>query len=184
MFAGCESLKEIKISNFNTKKVENMGGMFERCKSLTSLNLSHFNTEKVKDMVSMFEDCTMLEWVDLTNVLMPFHSTTSHMFKNCVNLTTIFCDNSWSSKYGANLFNNCPKLKGAVAYDETQTDVTMANSNTGYFTKKPTAIESLLLPALHGRGIYTLQGKRVNGDIEHLPAGVYIVNGKKVVVRH
>ena len=184
MFAGCESLKEIKISNFNTEKVEVMGGMFKRCKSLTSLNLSHFNTEKVKDMGSMFEDCTMLEWVDLTNVLMPFHSTTSHMFKNCVNLTTIFCDNSWSSKYGADLFNNCPKLKGAVAYDETQTDVTMANSNTGYFTKKPTAIESLLLPALHGRGIYTLQGKRVNGDFQHLPAGVYIVNGKKVVVRH
>jgi len=183
MFTGCESLKEIKISNFNTEKVEVMGGMFKRCKSLTSLNLSHFNTDKVKDMGSMFEDCTMLEWVDLTNVLMPFHSTTSHMFKNCVNLTTIFCDNSWSSKYGANLFNNCPKLKGAVAYDETQTDVTMANSNTGYFTKKPTAIESLLLPALHGRGIYTLQGKRVNGSLQHLPAGVYIVNGKKVVIQ-
>ena len=138
MFNGCKSLKKINISNFNTKKVTDMSKMFAGCLSLTSLNLSNFNTEEVKDVESMFEHCTMLEWVDLTNVQMGATSNTYHMFTDCVNLTTIFCDHSWSS-ISAELFNNCPKLKGAVAYDKTQTAATMANPTTGYFTKKPEA---------------------------------------------
>ena len=138
MFAGCESLKSLKIKHFNTKKVEKMDGLFSECYALTSLDLSNFNTEEVKDVESMFEHCTMLEWVDLTNVQMGAASNTYHMFTDCVNLTTIFCDHSWSS-ISADLFNNCPKLKGAVAYDATKTGTTMANPQTGYFTKKPEA---------------------------------------------
>jgi len=58
----------------------------------------------------------------------------------------------------------------------------MANPETGYFTKtKPTALLPMLAPAREN-GIYTLQGKRVSTDRQHLPAGVYIVNGNKVVV--
>ena len=138
MFAGCESLKSLKIKHFNTKKVEKMDGLFSECYALTSLDLSNFNTEEVKDVESMFEHCTMLEWVDLTNVQMGAASNTYHMFTDCVNLTTIFCDHSWSS-ISADLFNNCPKLKGAVAYDATKTGTTMANPQTGYFTNKPEA---------------------------------------------
>lgn len=80
------------------------------------------------------------------------------------------------------MFLGCTALKGAVAYDESKTDATMANPETGYFTKtKPTALLPMLAPA-RANGIYTLQGKRVSTDRQHLPAGVYIVNGKKVVV--
>jgi len=31
------------------------------------------------------------------------------------------------------------------------------------------------------RGIYTLQGLRLSGELKDLPAGIYIVDGKKVV---
>ena len=80
------------------------------------------------------------------------------------------------------MFEGCLKLKGAVDYDDSKTDVTMANPETGYFSKYPTAIDRNFLKAHKAQGIYTLQGKRVNGSLQHLPAGVYIVNGKKVVV--
>ena len=76
------------------------------------------------------------------------------------------------------MFKDCTQLKGAVAYDDSKTDATMANPTTGYFTKtKPTAIEQMFLNAHKAKGIYTLQGKRISGSVEHLPAGVYIVNG-------
>ena len=139
LFSECIALTSLDLSNFNTEKVKRMGGMFYKCRSLTSLNLSNFNTENVKEMDGMFENCTMLEWVDLTNVQMGAASTASYMFADCVNLTTIFCNHSWSSKFDEELFNNCPKLKGAVAYDETKIDATMANPTTGYFTNKPQA---------------------------------------------
>ena len=47
MFYHCNSLLEIDISNFDTKKVENMGGIFALCHKLTSINLSKINTENV-----------------------------------------------------------------------------------------------------------------------------------------
>ena len=31
--------------------------------------------------------------------------------------------------------------------------------------------------------IYTLQGVRVNGPVESLPKGLYIVGGKKIVIK-
>ena len=79
------------------------------------------------------------------------------------------------------MFAGCTKLKGAVAYDENKTDATMANPETGYFTAKPTTVESVRFGADGSQHIYTLQGKRVRGAWKHLPAGVYVVNGKKTV---
>ena len=79
------------------------------------------------------------------------------------------------------MFAGCTKLKGAVAYDKYKTDVTMADPETGYFTAKPTTVESVRFGADDAQHIYTLQGKRVRGAWKHLPAGVYVVNGKKTV---
>ena len=47
MFADCNSLISINLSNFNTQNVTNMSNMFYKCKSLTSLDLSNFNTQNV-----------------------------------------------------------------------------------------------------------------------------------------
>ena len=77
------------------------------------------------------------------------------------------------------MFAGCTQLKGAVAYDGKKTDAKMANPKTGYFTAKPTTVESVRFGADGAQHIYTLQGKRVRGEWKHLPAGVYVVNGKK-----
>ncbi len=155
MFSGCSGLKELNISNFNTSKVWDMSEMFRGCSGLTSLNVSNFNTSAVTDM----------RW----------------MFYGCSGLKTILNPNTWRCENSKDMFKGCTQLKGAVKYDENKLDVTMANPTTGYFSRKlPTAIGRVVFDDNNATQIYNLQGKRVNGNQRHLPAGFYIVNGKKV----
>ena len=155
-FYECRVLKQIEGLEFlNTSEVTNMREMFYRCSGLTSLDVSHFNTQNVTDMYWMFYDCSAL--------------------------TTIRCNTDWHCPKSEGMFSGCWQLKGAVAYDYNKTDAKMANPETGYFTAKPTTVESVRFGADGSQHIYTLQGKRVRGAWKHLPAGVYVVNGKKTV---
>ena len=54
IFYNCKSLKDLDLSNFNTKKFKNMAHMFDSCHSLTSLNISNFDTSSVTDFSFMF----------------------------------------------------------------------------------------------------------------------------------
>ncbi|MDD6942500.1 MAG: hypothetical protein SOV24_05395 [Muribaculaceae bacterium] len=59
----------------------------------------------------------------------------------------------------------------------------MANPTTGYFTKVGAGIDSVKEDLPIGRqGIYNLQGVRLNTTPEKLPAGIYIIDGKKVTI--
>ena len=184
MFSGCSGLTSLDVSHFNTQNVTDMSVMFNGCSALTSLDVSHFNTQNVTSMWGMFQDCSGLTSLDL------WHFNTQNvinmwgMFSGCSALTTIKSNTAWeytTTTRSSGMFAGCTKLKGAVAYDENKTDVTMANPETGYFTAKPTTVESVRFGADGAQYIYTLQGKRVRGAWKHLPAGVYVVNGKKTV---
>ena len=183
-FNKCTNLKNIEgISNLNTENVNNMNGMFAYCESLTTLNVSNFNTGNVTDMNGMFFKCYALTSLDLTNFNTEKVTDMSYMFQDCENLTTIYCDDTWTCSESSGMFSGCTKLKGAVAYDQSKTDVAMANPETGYFTKEVgTGIETPAadVPAAR-RGIYTLNGLRLNTSLDRLPAGIYIVDGRKVV---
>ena len=207
MFSGCSGLTSLDLSHFNTQKVTNMRGMFQGCSGLTSLGLSHFNPQNVTDMYRMFYHCSGLTSLDLSNFntqkgtnmswmfsgcsgltsldLSHFNTQNvfdmSLMFWGCSALTTIYSNTDWHCPGSFNMFVGCTQLKGAVAYDENKTDVTMADPETGYFTAKPTIVESVRFGADGAQQIYTLQGKRVHGAWKHLPAGVYVVNGMKTV---
>ena len=67
MFANCNSLTSLALSNFNTENVESMLGMFYGCSNLTSIDLSNFNTANVNDMRRMFQDCKRLTSLNLYN---------------------------------------------------------------------------------------------------------------------
>ena len=184
MFIDCKALTSLNLSNFNTAQVKDMSGMFWGCSGLATLDLKNFNTSNVTKMKQMFYHCSSLKELDLSNFKTENVTNMTWMFRNCSALTAIYCPNTWQCEKSEDMFKDCTQLQGAVAYDDSKVDVTMANPTTGYFTKtKPTAIEQMFLNAHKAQGIYTLQGKRVNGDFQHHPAGVYIVNGKKVVVR-
>ena len=207
MFYGCSGLTSLDVSHFNTQNVTDMHAMFYDCSGLTSLDLSHFNTQKVTDMAAMFYDCSGLPSLDLSHFntqnvtgmngmfaacsgltsldLSHFNTQKvtdmSYMFKGCSALTTILCNTDWWYRTSKDMFAGCTQLKGAVPYNKYKTDVEMANPETGYFTAKPTTVESVRFGADGAQHIYTLQGKRVRGAWKHLPAGVYVVNGKKTV---
>ena len=59
----------------------------------------------------------------------------SRMFSGCSALATISSNTAWQCPQSEEMFAGCTQLKGAVAYDENKTDVTMANPETGYFTR-------------------------------------------------
>ncbi len=182
MFRGCIALETIDLSNFNTSNVKSMFAMFYQCSALKSIDLKSFNTSNVTNMTSMFADCKALTSLDLRSFDVEKVEQMVHMFSGCKKLSSIVSDKTWQCLYSEDMFKGCTQLKGAVAYDPKKTDVTMANPETGYFVKNiPTAVGQVQLNGRNTQGIYTLQGKRVNTDFKHLPAGVYIVNGKKMV---
>ena len=181
MFGSCSSLKELNVSHFNTSAVTDMEGMFYGCSRLTELNVSNFNTSAVTNMEGMFFGCSSLTFLNLSNFNTSAVTYMIRMFDGCSSLKTIFNTNTWRCEESQDMFKGCTQLKGAVMYDESKVDVTMANPTTGYFSRKlPTAIGRVVFDDNNATHIYNLQGKRVDANQQHLPAGFYIVNGKKV----
>ena len=181
MFLDCSGLTSLDLSHFNTQNVTYMNGMFWGCSGLTSLDLKNFNTQNVTDMSGMFYKCSGLPSLDLSHFNTQKVTDMDDMFSGCSALTTIYSNTAWQYEQSKDMFGGCWQLKGAVAYDYNKTDARMANPETGYFTAKPTTVESVRFGADGAQHIYTLQGKRVCGEWTHLPAGVYVVNGKKTV---
>ena len=140
MFSDCNSLKSLDVSGFDTSKVTYMDAMFQDCNSLTYLDLRNFNTGNVTNMRYMFLRCVNLTSIDLGNYDTRKVTDMYGMFDNCSNLKTIYTKNNFSTASllnSTNMFIYCYNLKGAVSYNSSKTDASMANYTTGYFTYKP-----------------------------------------------
>ena len=166
MFSGCPALTSLDLKNFNTQNVTNMSSMFSDCVALTSLDLKSFNTQNVTNMGSMFLGCEALTSLDLKNFNTKKVTDMSGMFEGCSALTTIHSNTAWQCPESENMFANCTKLKGAVAYDENKVDAKMANPKTGYFTAQPTMVERNRRSAAH------LPAASKRGARKHLAGGV------------
>ena len=139
MFEKCTSLKNLNLSSFNTSKVIYMDFMFSNCNSIEDLNLSSFNTSKVTSMSNMFTNCYLLKKLDLSSFDTSNVTNMGGMFYGCKNLKTIYVSDLWNMSNvtnSVNMFYNCSSLTGAVPFDSTKTDVSMANYTTGYLTYK------------------------------------------------
>ena len=135
MFWECGSLTTLDLSHFDTSKVTDMSLMFSECGELTSLNVSSFDTSKVEDMNCMFMGCAF-STIDVSHFDTSKVEDMSNMFFGCDSLTTIYCNSSWNCENSESMFANCTSLKGAVPYDDSKTDVSMANPETGYFSRR------------------------------------------------
>ena len=98
------------MENFDTSEATTTARMFGGCSSISTLDLYHFDTSKVTDMSSMFYRCT--------------------------GLFTIYCADTWSCPSSSLMFGSCTYLRGAIAFKSSNVDVTFANPDTGYFTRK------------------------------------------------
>ena len=170
MFKNCSGLTSLNVSNFNTSKVTNMNEMFFGCSGLTSLNVSNFNTSAVTDMSYMFSGCSGLTSLNFSNFNTSAVAYMYEMFRDCSGLKTIINTQTWQCEKSQDMFKGCTQLKGAVKYDESKVDATMANPTTGYFSQKlPSAIGRVVFDDNNATQIYNLQGKRVNANQRHLP---------------
>ena len=134
MFNRCSKLTTIDVSGFNTEKVTDMHNMFLSCSALEWLDLSNFNTEKVTNMNSMFSGCSALTKLDVSNFNTAKVTDMHEMFLNCAALKVIYCIDAWTCDNSTKMFYGCTSLVGAVAYNSSKTNVSMANPYTGYFT--------------------------------------------------
>lgn len=86
-FIGCENIKTLDLSSWDTSDCQYMYGLFMYCRSLESVNLSSFDTRQVVDMGYMFYDCLSLKELDLSSFKTPnlvnvhdmFSGTTGNM---------------------------------------------------------------------------------------------------------
>ena len=139
MFFSCRLLENLDLSNFSTSKVTNMKNMFMYCYKLLILNLSNFDTSNVTGMNNMFYECKSLKELDLSSFNTNKVTNTNGMFRTAVNLSMIYVSDLWNTSNvtnSENMFRDCRLLTGAVPFDSTKTDATMANYTTGYLTYK------------------------------------------------
>ena len=90
MFYGCENLKSLDLSHFDTENVTTMEHMFLGCCSLTSLDLGSFDTRNVIVMDGMFEGCGSLESLNLSSFDAASVTRSVCFFDTCPKLSTIY----------------------------------------------------------------------------------------------
>ncbi|MGN0236988.1 MAG: BspA family leucine-rich repeat surface protein [Lepagella sp.] len=182
LFKDCWSLTSIDVTNFDTSNATEMKYMFSGCKSITSLDLSNFDTSNVTSMNNMFAGCISLKTLDLTYFDTSNVTDMSYMFWGMGDLTTIYCEDTWTCEESSEMFTYDYKLVGAVAFDFNKVDVSMANPETGYFSRKSSSVSEIEVEEETREQIYNLQGIRMQNTLKNLPAGIYIVNGKKTIL--
>ena len=201
-FNGCVGLINVVLGD----SVMSIGNsVFNGCSSLTNITISNSVTS-VGDYA--FNGCS-----SLTNITIPNSVTSigNEVFKDCSNLTDIYLSEALTS-IGDNLLVNCPALNSITLGATTPpTSGELGLITKQYFTVKlrvpegslamyqyanewkkffdieeydPTGIEKTTIDAENeSLPIYNLQGVKMTGSKEYLPAGIYIQGGKKILVR-
>ena len=123
MFGNCISLKELDLSNFDTRNVTSMNSMFGYWYANNNLEKitfgNNFITTNVTDMSNMFFGCAKLKTIDVTNFDTRNVKTMAGMFRGCTSLTeldltkfdtsnVIYFNNQQT--YTAGMFESCSSL--------------------------------------------------------------------------
>lgn len=59
----------------------------------------------------------------------------------------------------------------------------VVGAKQGFFDEEPTDIGTMTIAVEEPTEVYDLSGRRVNASLESLKSGIYVVNGKKVVIK-
>lgn len=86
MFEGCSSLKNLRLSSFDTGSVNSMSGMFNGCSSLRTIDVSSFDTSCVSNMSWLLSGCSSLVSVDLSSFDTSSVTNAYGVFYNCSSL--------------------------------------------------------------------------------------------------
>lgn len=112
LFAGYGELENIDLSEFNSKTVTNMSGMFKDCYGLHDLDISALDTKNVTDLSSMVEGCSGLKTIDVSKLDTSSVTNMSCMFEGCSELTALDVSGMDTSNVTdmSYMFGNCSGL--------------------------------------------------------------------------
>lgn len=142
MFAFCQNLSSLDLSNFDTSKVQNMSRMFGQCLSLERLNLSEFNTSGVQYMDYMFFNDSKITELDLSNFDTSKVESMQSMFTQCSSLTSLNISsfNTTNVNTMATMFAYCSKLQRI--YTGSGFVVDNVTTDTDMFSYSPSIVGS------------------------------------------
>ena len=204
-FCACSALTSVTIPN----SVTEIGDYaFEYCRALTSVTIPNSVTE-IGDYT--FEDCSALTSVTipnsvtkirnlafagcsaLTSVTIPNSVTEigDRAFSDCINITQISSEAVVPPTCGINALNDINKSKCKLIVPKNSLDAyKQAYQWEDFFLIEgsTTGITNTVYNKAGLADVYTLDGtkrlsKASTDEINALPKGVYIVNGKKIIIK-
>ena len=155
-FQGCTSLVEIDLST--CKSLDDTNNAFDGCSALTSVTFP--STIKLeKDMFAYCPALTLIDWSAYEGTEAPTYVAIVDGFDPAPSKVTL--------------------IVPEAAYDSFAANTKWAKFNLQKATSS--AIESVKAEKVEVKAVYDLNGRYVGAGVEELPAGIYIVNGKKIV---
>ena len=204
-FLGCQSLTSVTIPNSVTtignsafsycgyltsvtipNSVTTIGSeAFSDCHSLTSVNIPNSVTTIGG---SAFFNCTNLQKVNIGNSVKTIGISA---FKNCTSITQISSEAVVPPICGSDVFNGINKWKCKLFVPKNSLDTYKQAYPWEDFLLIEGSTTGITNTAYNNSGladVYTIDGtkrlsKASTDEINALPKGVYIVNGKKIIIK-
>ena len=182
LFSFCSSLTSVTIPNSVTK-IDNH--TFEYCSTLTSINIPNSVTTIG---IGAFSGCTNLQKVNIGNSV---KTIGRYAFDNCTSITQISSEAVVPPTCGLDVFANINKSNCKLIVPKNSLDAyKQADQWKDFFLIEgsTTGITNTIYNKAGLVDVYTIDGtkrlsKASTDEINALPKGVYIVNGKKIIIK-
>ena len=181
-FCNCSSLTSVTIPNSVTTIDD---GTFSDCSSLTSVNIPNSVTAIG---YGTFSGCTNLQKVNIGNSV---KAVGGYAFYNCTNVTQISSEAVVPPTCESGVFTDINKSKCKLIVPKNSLDAYKQADQWEDFSLiegSTTGITNTVNNKAGLADVYTIDGakrlsKASTDEINALPKGVYIVNGKKIIIK-